>query len=130
MELVAPRPAKRSISSCASSNDAPGRNRPSRVPTRKTWVSTGTSGSPYENSSTHAAVLRPTPGSEQRYVAALLDRRGLEPGQVVAVERAQDVLDHLRLRRREAAGADRLLDLVLRGVAHGRPPGKRSRSRP
>ena len=38
--------AKRSISSWASSNEAPGRNRPSRVPTRKTCVSTGTSRQP------------------------------------------------------------------------------------
>src|SRR5262249_11055036 len=35
-----------SISSCASSNDAPGRNSPRRPPTRWTWVSTGISGLP------------------------------------------------------------------------------------
>ena len=47
-----------------------GRNRPSRVPTRETCVSTGTSRIPSANSSTQAAVLRPTPGSEVRYRCA------------------------------------------------------------
>ena len=36
------------------------------MPTRETWVSTGTSRRPKVNSSTQAAVLRPTPGSAQR----------------------------------------------------------------
>ena len=49
---------------------APGRNSARRVPTRETWVSTGTSRIPRANSSTHAAVLRPTPGSEVRYACA------------------------------------------------------------
>ena len=40
------------------------------MPTRVTCVSTGTSRSPYANSSTHAAVLRPTPGRRTRYSRA------------------------------------------------------------
>ena len=60
----------RSISSWSSSNGAPGRNSPSRVPTRETWVSTGTSCIPNANSRTHAAVLRPTPGRLVRYSCA------------------------------------------------------------
>ncbi len=51
------------MSSWSSENGAPARNSPSRVPTRETCVSTGTSRIPKLNSSTHAAVLRPTPGS-------------------------------------------------------------------
>ena len=49
-----------------ASNGAPGRKRPSRVPTRETCVSTGTSGMPKLKSRTQAAVLRPTPGSAVR----------------------------------------------------------------
>ncbi len=40
------------------------------MPTRETCVSTGTSRRPNANSSTHAAVLRPTPGSATRYSRA------------------------------------------------------------
>ena len=73
--------------SWSSSNGAFGRNRPSRVPTRETWVSTGTSRIPSANSSTQAAVLRPTPGSEVRYSLRLrhwLARQPVEREGVVA----------------------------------------------
>src|SRR3954447_20159256 len=63
----APRGVSASSASCCSSDRAPGRSRASRVATRPTCVSTGTPRSPYANSSTHAAVLRPTPGSPTRY---------------------------------------------------------------
>ena len=122
--------ANRSISSWASSNVAPGRNSPRRVPTRKTCVSTGTSGRPYENSRTHAAVLRPTPGSEHRY------SRPPRPGAVSSHARSSPSSARrifwitLRLRGRQAAGPDRLLDLLLGRVAHGLPDGNRSRRRP
>ena len=45
------------------------------MPTRETCVSTGTSRSPKANSSTQAAVLRPTPGSDDEVVARSRDRR-------------------------------------------------------
>src|SRR3954469_2364069 len=62
----APRGVSASSASCCSSERAPGRSRASRVATRPTCVSTGTSRSPYANSRTHAAVLRPTPGNATR----------------------------------------------------------------
>src|SRR3954447_20453316 len=62
----APRGVRSNNPSCCSSERAPGRNRASRVATRPTCVSTGTSRSPYANSRTHAAVLRPTPGNATR----------------------------------------------------------------
>ena len=43
---VAKRQAVTNPQNTISSNDAFGRNSPSRVPTRETWVSTGTSRSP------------------------------------------------------------------------------------
>ena len=56
-----------SMVSWSSSKGARGRKSARRVPTRETWVSTGTSRIPRANRRTHAAVLRPTPGSEVRY---------------------------------------------------------------
>src|SRR3954447_20667349 len=63
----APRGVSARNASCCSSEPAPGRSSASRVATRPTCVSTGTSRSPYAKSSTHAAVLRPTPGNSTRY---------------------------------------------------------------
>ena len=74
MELEAlARACQASMSSWSSSNGAPGRNMPSRVTTRLTCVSTGMSCIPKENSSTQAAVLRPTPGRRGELVARLGD---------------------------------------------------------
>ena len=81
-------------------------------------MSTGTSGSPNANSSTQAAVLRPTPGSAVRYVARLGDRQLGQERQVRRVrQRAQDLLDPDRLLAVQAAGLDRRLDLGGRDVA-------------
>ncbi len=55
-----------SIRSWSSREDARAGRSARRWPTRVTWVSTGTSRRPYAKSSTHAAVLRPTPGSAVR----------------------------------------------------------------
>ena len=102
--------------------DAFGRSSPSRVPTRATWVSTGTSRRPKLNSSTQAAVLRPTPGSAQS--AARLRSIGGVAHPVEAqrlADRAQDRLDAHRLDLRDAARADRLLDLLVRRVADRLP---------
>ncbi len=130
-----------SIVSWSSSNGAPGRNSPSRQPTRETCVSTGTSRIPSANSSTQAAVLRPTPGSEVRYPCASGTgwpasqssdrasgpggRGGAPSGRGAVGDRPQDRLDPRRLDLRDPAGADRLLDLVDRRVAD-RPPNPRT----
>src|SRR5215208_1216735 len=65
--------------------------------------------------------LAPDPRQRAQVLASLLDRGRLEPSQVVAVERAQDGLDHLRLRGCQAPGANRLLHLLRGRVAHSRP---------
>src|SRR5215212_9062475 len=65
--------------------------------------------------------LAPDPRQRAQVLASLLDRGRLEPSQVVAVERAQDGLDHLRLRGCQAPGANRLLHLLPGRVAHSRP---------
>ena len=97
------------------------------MPTRDTCVSTGTSRIPSANSSTQAAVLRPTPGSELRYCCASGTLSVCEPVErQLAVwrgvgDRAQDRLDPRRLDLRDPAGPDRLLDLVDRRVADRLP---------
>ena len=60
----------------------------------------------------------PRPGSARGSRAPVLDRRVREPVEVVVVEGLEDLLDPHRLGRREAAGPDRLLDLLDRRVAH------------
>ena len=112
-----------SISSCASSNEAPGRNRPSRPPTRWTWVSTGISGRPKAKISTQAAVLRPTPGQRRQVIERLLAGRVAQASRGRSGRRvgARIGLDPRRLGVREPAPADRLLDLA-RAARRGPPP--------
>ena len=120
----APGGVSRSIASCSSSKPAPSRKRPSRQPTRETCVSTGMSCMPKANSRTHAAVLRPTPGQRAQVVAGLVDagvRQPVERELAALGDRLQDRLDADRLHLRDAAGADRLLDLLDRRVAHRLP---------
>jgi hypothetical protein len=59
----APRGVIATIASCRRSKLGSVGSSSRRMPTRLTWVSTGTSRMPKLKSSTHAAVLRPTPGS-------------------------------------------------------------------
>ena len=68
------------------------------MPTRETCVSTGTSCRPKANSSTQAAVLRPTPGSAHEVRLALGDGHVAQPARSSAVRlvpsiAAQDRLD-------------------------------------
>ncbi len=110
--------------------------RPSRPPTRWTWTSTGISGMPQVKIRTQAAVLRPTPGSEQ--VTPSTPRAA--PSSVQSrsgslAEPLEDRLDPRRLLLAQAAGPDRLLDLA-RPARRALPPrsgsaraGRRRRGR-
>ena len=81
------------MSSCSSSNGAPGRNRPRRVPTRETCVSTGMSGMPRRR----AARTRRSCGRRRAARRARRARGHVELREVVergrVGERAQDRLD-------------------------------------
>ena len=91
-------------------------------------MSTGTSGRPNANSSTQAAVLRPTPGSAVRYARASSTGSSAEEREVRRVrQRAQDLLDPHGLLAVQAAGLDRRLDLLQRRVAH-LLPGREARA--
>ena len=110
----------------------PGRNRPSRVPTRETWVSTGTSGMPKENRSTQAAVLRPTPGSavsSARACSTGRSRSRRRSGIRRRGDRARIGLDADRFLPVEPAGLDRVLDLGDGRVAH-LPPRSEALAQP
>ena len=82
---------------------------------------------------THAAVLRPTPGSRSRNSIASLARRVAEEPEVesagLRLDHAEHRLDALRLDLRDAARADRLLDLLDRRGCDRGPVGEAARSR-
>ena len=72
--------------------------------------------------------LAPDAGQRAQRLAALLDRRVGHPVDAQRIaDRAQDRLDARRLDLRDAARADRLLDLGQRRVAHRLPATRRSR---
>ena len=95
----------------------------SRAPTRETCVSTGTSRAPKLKSSTHAAVLRPTPGravsSPSGASGPAVCSRWSQRERIT--DRVEDRLDADALDLRDPAGPDRLLDLLHRRVADGLP---------
>ena len=120
-----PAGVRRSISSCSSSNGAPGRNRPRRVPTRETWVSTGHVGQPEREQQHAGGGLAPHAGQRGQVRARLRDRQLGEERQVRRVRQgAQDLLDPHGLLAVQAAGLDRGLDLLQRRVAHLLPGGE------
>ena len=96
-----------------------GGKRPSRPPTRWTWTSTGISGIPQVKISTQAGGF--AADARQRRAGTPATPRAarvLGPVEVGRVaEPLEDRLDPRRLLLAEAAGADRLLDLVDRRVA-------------
>ena len=99
-------------------SEAFGGKRPSRPPTRWMWTSTGISGMPQVKISTQAAVLRPTPGRSSRNssdssrgAVSVQSRSGGSPS------RSRIAWIRGAFCFAEAAGPDRLLDLLDRRVA-------------